>query len=57
MRLRYVFLTIITFVMVAVVPWDACGQYYLFRAEDPVKADVSFVRHSVEAKRRRVGLG
>lgn len=50
MQGRVAFWVTFFFLLIAVGHMNAYGQYYLFRSDDPAKADVSFVKHAVEAK-------
>jgi len=50
MQGRVAFWVTIFFLLIAVGHNEAYGQYYLFRSDDPAKADVSFIKHAIEAK-------
>ncbi|HUW07542.1 MAG TPA: hypothetical protein VMW01_14945, partial [Williamwhitmania sp.] len=50
MQGRVAFWVTLFFLVIAVGHNEAYGQYYLFRSDDPSKADVSFVKHAIEAK-------
>jgi len=50
MQGRVAFWVTLFFLLIAVGHSEAYGQYYLFRSDDPSKADVSFVKHAIEAK-------